>query len=255
MSDQAQQAAIGDDTIAASEAITLWGLFRERVRRSPDAIAYRDYDHAKASWRDHSWKMISERVEQFRAAFARVNLKPGDRVAILLPNGIDWACLDMAAHGLGLIVVGLYPHDTAASNAYILGHSDARLVILDSKARWASIWSFRSEFPSLEHVWVNDSERGPAAQLPGPAVRQFADVLAEISEPLPPLSAKANDIATLIYTSGTTGRPKGVMLSHFALLGMRKQSAAWYRRDGTIHSCQSCRCRTPSSEQSATTFP
>jgi long-chain acyl-CoA synthetase len=91
-------------------------------------------------------------------------------------------------------------------------------VILDSKARWASIWSFRSEFPSLEHVWVNDSERGPAAQLPGPAVRQFADVLAEISEPLPPLSAKANDIATLIYTSGTTGRPKGVMLSHFALL-------------------------------------
>ena len=48
-----QQAAHSDDMIAASQAITLWGLFRERVRRCPDAIAYRDYDHMKRVWRDH----------------------------------------------------------------------------------------------------------------------------------------------------------------------------------------------------------
>ena len=44
---------------------------------------------------------------------------------------------DMAAHASSLIVVGLYPHDSAASNAYILGHSGARLVLLDSEARSA----------------------------------------------------------------------------------------------------------------------
>jgi acyl-CoA synthetase (AMP-forming)/AMP-acid ligase II len=88
------------DTIAASQAATLWGLFRERVRRCPDAIAYRDYDHTKRIWRDHSWRKISERVDRFRAVLALANINPGDRVATLLPNGTDWACLDIAAHAL-----------------------------------------------------------------------------------------------------------------------------------------------------------
>jgi len=223
MSEQDQQAAIGSDPIAASEAVTLWGLFRERVRRNPTAVAYRDYDPAGACWREHSWQTIFKRVERFRAALSRENLKPGDRVAILLPNGIDWVCFDMAAHGLGLVVVGLYPHDNADSNAYIMGHSDARLAILDSTARWTSLWPLRSAFPLLECVWLNDSGRGPATELSGPpasgpAVRMVADVLAGNPAPPAPYPANAGDIATLIYTSGTTGRPKGVMLSHFAVL-------------------------------------
>jgi long-chain acyl-CoA synthetase len=213
----------GSDMIAVSDAVTLWGLLRERVRRSPAAIAYRDYDRARAAWRDHSWETIFKRVERFRAALAKESLKPGDRIAILLPNGIDWVCLDMAAHGAGLVVVGLYPYDSADSNAYILGHSDARLAILDSKARWDSIWPLRSMFPALERVWLGDIddkdiERGPANGPSGSPIREIADILADRSDPPAPHPVKPDEIATLIYTSGTTGRPKGVMLSHFALL-------------------------------------
>jgi long-chain acyl-CoA synthetase len=62
------------------------GAFRERVRRSPDAIAYRDYDRAEGGWRDHTWRTIFERVARFRAALARENITAGDCVAILLPN-------------------------------------------------------------------------------------------------------------------------------------------------------------------------
>ena len=148
----------GNTIIDAHQASTLWGLFRERVRRSPDAIAYRDYDSTDGGWRDHTWRMISERVERYRAALAQEDINASDHVAVLLPNGIDWVCLDVAAHGSGLVVVGLYPHDTAASNAYILGHSDARLVLLDTEARWKSLWPFRSHFPSLERVWVRDAQ-------------------------------------------------------------------------------------------------
>jgi len=221
MSRQAYPAAIGDEPIAASEAVTLWGLFCERVRRSPTAVAYRDYDFAGAAWREHSWEAMFARVERFRAALSRENLKPGDRVAILLPNGIDWVCFDLAAHGLGLVVVGLYPHDTADSNAYILGHCDARLMVLDTRARWASLRPFRVTLPRLESVWVTESARRPAIGLldpSGPAIREIADVLAEAGSPPAPHPAGASDLATLIYTSGTTGRPKGVMLSHFAVL-------------------------------------
>ena len=226
INERPQRSAVSGDVIDARQAATLWGLFCERVRRSPDDIAYQDYNRTEGVWRNHTWRMIAERVDRFRTALARENIAVGDRVAVLMPNGIDWVCLDLAAHGSGLVVVGLYPHDTAASNAYILGHSDARLVLLDSEARWKSLWPFHSEFPSLERVWIRDLGDGPARSATGPVVRELADVLANAADP--PLHHPANpsDLATLIYTSGTTGRPKGVMLSHFALLWNAQASAA-----------------------------
>ena len=227
ITEQPQRSVVADgDVVAARQAGTVWGLFCERVRRSPVSIAYRDYDPIAENWCDHSWNAIAARVDRFRAALAQEQLEAGDRVAILLPNGIDWVCLDMAAHASGLIVVGLYPHDTAASNAYILGHSEARLVLLDNEARRQSLWPLRSEFPSLERMWIRDVGAGPDTSTSGPVVRKLADALANVSEPPLPHPAAPSGLATLIYTSGTTGRPKGVMLSHFALLWNAQASAA-----------------------------
>src|SRR5512139_212885 len=178
----------------------------------------RDYDSAAGHWRDHSWATISCRVDHFRAALAREGMKPGERVAILLPNGTNWVCLDLAAHALGLAVIGLYPHETAATNAYILGHSGAQLVLLDSGARWTSLWPFRAEFPSLKCVRIGDGGDGVTERVTGPKLRKLTDILAGTAEPPAQHTALPGDVAALIYTSGTTGRPKGVMLSHFALL-------------------------------------
>ena len=211
--------------ITAEQAQTLWGLFRERVQRSPDAAAYRQYDRAQGRWVDHSWAMLGERVERFRAALAAENLKPGDRIAILLPNGIDWVCLDLAAHGSGLVVVGLYPHDSAASNAHILGHSGARLILLDTDARWKSLWPLHADFPALERVWICEAVAA-AAPADGPLMRGLGEALANAATPPAQYLATPSDVATLIYTSGTTGQPKGVMLSHRALLWNAQATAA-----------------------------
>jgi long-chain acyl-CoA synthetase len=204
--------------ITAAHAQTLWELFRERVRRNPDAAAYRHYDRAQRRWVDHTWKMIAEHVARIRAALAKENLKPGDRIAILLPNGIDWVCLDLAAHGSGLVVIGLYPHDTAASNAHILGHSGVRLVLLDTDARWKSLWPLHADFPTLERVWICEAPMPPAAPADGPVVRTLSEVLVNAPALLPEHQSAPSDVATLIYTSGTGGQQKGVMLSHRALL-------------------------------------
>lgn len=222
--DRVGQPAPDTDILSMPAAGTLWQFFRERVRRSPDAIAYRHYDKTEARWRDETWQAVAARVDRLRAALAHAGLKPGDRIAILLPNGIDWVGLDLAAHGSGLVVVGLYPHDTAAGNAYILGHADARLVLLDNEPRWQSLAPFRSEFPLLDHVWIRDGTG--SGSFADPAVRRLAEALADAGEPPSPHSAAPHDLATLVYTSGTTGRPKGVMLSHFALLWNAAGAAA-----------------------------
>jgi long-chain acyl-CoA synthetase len=225
MSELSGGLTVNAEMVGADQAGTLFGLFCERVRRSPADIAYRDYDPLSKTWRDHTWQAIAMRVHRFRAALARERLKFGDRVAVLLPNGTDWVCLDMAALASGLIVVGLYPHDNAASNAYILGHSGARLVLVDNAARWESLYPFRSEFASLECVWIRDAKTGSNPPNSDPTVRELADVLSIASEPKPPHPSAPSDLATLIYTSGTTGRPKGVMLSNLALLRNAEGSA------------------------------
>ncbi|MFI5012190.1 MAG: AMP-dependent synthetase/ligase, partial [Hyphomicrobiales bacterium] len=212
--------------IGCNEAGTLWGLFCKRVRQTPDSFACRDYNPVSDSWRNHTWRAIAARTDLFNAALVKQGLKPGDRAALLLPNGIDWVCFDMAAHALGLVVVALYQHDSPANNAYILGHSDARLVFLDTPARWQSLSAHCAAFPCLERVWVRDGAAEPDIVAAGPIVRHLTDVLAGENPapaviPVPPTA-----LATLIYTSGTTGRPKGVMLSHFALLWNAEASAA-----------------------------
>jgi long-chain acyl-CoA synthetase len=223
------------EIITAREAGTLWGLFRARVQRSPDAIAYRQFEGA-AGWRDYRWRVVAARAEQFRNALARADLNPGDHVAVLLPNGVDWVCLDLAAQAQGMPLVALYPHDTAASQAFILGHSDARLLLVDSDARWDALARFRSQFPLLRTAWVRDrTETGPTSA--GCRARSLDGALCEGASPSTPRDSRSahcaasgepgsGSPATVIYTSGSTGRPKGAVLSHAALLWNAAAAAA-----------------------------
>jgi len=90
-------ALVKGDFIGSAEAGTLWGLFCERVRRSPHAIAYREYDPDAGKWCEYTWRSIAARVDRLRSALARDGFRPGDHVAVLLPNGIDWVSFDLAA--------------------------------------------------------------------------------------------------------------------------------------------------------------
>ena len=149
---------------------------------------------------------------------AKEGLQPGDRVAVLLPNGTDWVCFDMAAHGQGLVVVALYPYDSATDHAYILAHSEAKLALVGSWARWEMLQGAPMQVPTLSRVWIRDAGSELGMQAKDTVAHHLADVLTEGSEISPVCGIAPTALATLIYTSGTTGRPKGVMLSHAALL-------------------------------------
>ena len=75
----------------------------------------------------------------WKLALARENFAPGDRVAILLHNSVEWVCFDQAALSLGLVVVPLYPSDTPGNIAYILADSGARLLLVGTRGRWETL--------------------------------------------------------------------------------------------------------------------
>lgn len=210
--------SLADNIIRAAEAGTLPGLFMERIRRSPQSIAYREYDRTSGVWHDHTWRTMGERAARFQAALGALDLAPGERVAILSPNGIDWVALDMAAQGLGLVVVPLYAHDSAANSAYILGHTGVRLALIDTAERWQELSAHASQFPALRHVWLGESAAPPSGGTAHPRISMMDAVVPRHAGPFEVTVADPKAIATIIYTSGTTGRPKGAQLSHFALL-------------------------------------
>ena len=205
------------DLIGAAQAGTIFGLLRERARRSPDRAAYTAYDPAEKRWITRSWRGALDRACSVASALACRNLGAGDRVAILLPNGFDWVAFDMAAHALGLVLTPLYLQDAAKNTAYMLDDSGARLLLIDSMARWRRLRPHLNG-GALDEVWVCKPGDNVESEEPGPRLLPLAQALTKTTDDWREAGRAPGDLATIIYTSGTTGLPKGVMLSHQAIL-------------------------------------
>jgi long-chain acyl-CoA synthetase len=144
----------------------------------------------------------------------REDLQAGDRVAVWLPNCVDWVSFDIASLGLGLIVVPLYAHDSISNIAGILSHCEASLLFLNTHAQWADLLPHLQDLPSLSSVWIRESNAHTVA---APAKR-LNEALRETASSAFQQNCSKDSLATIIYTSGTTDKPKGCMLTHFALL-------------------------------------
>ena len=204
------------DFITAAEAMTLPGLFAARVYRSPETIAYQQYDAQTDSWRDYRWRDIQTLVARWRAALAKENLQPGDRVATLIGNGVNWVCFEQAAQSLGLVVVALYTTDTPTNLGYILADAGVRILLLEESAQWQSLADKHEDLHTLQRVWCIQKRQTATEQ--EQRLTYIEDLLPFEGPGYENVVTEPAALATIIYTSGTTGRPKGVMLSHHNIL-------------------------------------
>ncbi|WP_332812988.1 AMP-dependent synthetase/ligase [Ramlibacter sp.] len=205
---------------------TLAGLLAWRVAQTPEAEAYRQYDEARAAWAGTSWREFGERVQRFARALAALGLQRGDRVAILLPNSVDAVGVDQAVLALGCVPVPLHVTDNPGSIAYILGDSEASVLMADSLSHWQAIAQTEMVPAALRHVVVRQGE--PGAIGGPPTVVSLRDWLAQgdAAPAASPAQVQEDDLAGLVYTSGTTGKPKGVMLTHANILSNVKAGLA-----------------------------
>lgn len=195
------------------EVQTLPALFAWRVEKTPHREAYRQFDDIARRWIGYSWREIDERLEAWRLALDAEQLKPGDRVAILVRNGIDHVSMDQAALSRGLVPVPLHAIDNPESIVYIVQDSGTALLFIDLTERWHRLASSAGGLGGLKRIVCLKAEAGSSDG----RVLALDQWLAKDQNRVAnkgSLDVKPADLAAIVYTSGTTGRPKEVMLSH-----------------------------------------
>jgi len=168
---------------------------REFSRATPSRVAVVDGD------RRLTFAALDERSNRLATALLQRGLRPGQPVAVLSGNRLEYFEIATALAKAGLPMVPLNSRNSTKDNEFIVGHSGARTLLLDP-ALAASTETFL------------DGLEGVLSFGGGEAGEDYEKVLAE-SEPRDPrVAVREEDAFCITYTSGTTGRPKGVILTH-----------------------------------------
>ena len=197
---------------------SLCGLFRARVAASPDQVAYRQFDEARDAWESFTWAQVAAEVARWQAALVKEGLIPGDRVAVMLKNSVEWVIFDQAALALGLVTVPLYLDDRPENAAYILNNSGAKLLLIEGKFQHKKLAEITGSAITLQHIVSLVAPENGLMNWSTRFVVASDWLAAAVNTSVPERHLSLDLLASIVYTSGTTGRPKGVMLTHENIL-------------------------------------
>ena len=195
----------------------IYALFRERTRQYRGKNVF--YVRRDGAWVGITWDEFEREAHEFASALLAMELTPGASVCVLMGNVPEWPVCDIGTIIAGGCGVGLYPTNSAEQCEYIINHSDAEVVVVDTAAQLEKVLSVRERLPKVKAIVAMDESAASASEgvLSYEAFLKFG---AEKREEVQSLmleraeGARADETAVMVYTSGTTGTPKGACLSH-----------------------------------------
>lgn len=168
---------------------------------------------------DYSYQQLADAANRLADALVARGLRRGDRVAVFMSN--TWPCIVSIYAVLlaGGVFVVINPQTRADKLAYIIGDSEARLLLTDYN--FFSVYSsvVRDNATLAGIIACGECAESHIAGLPHETFNQVIATSTPLRSPVPVIP---NDLAALIYTSGSTGEPKGVMQTHQSMV-----FAAW----------------------------
>ncbi|MFZ1372497.1 MAG: long-chain fatty acid--CoA ligase, partial [Nostocoides sp.] len=203
--------------VLENQAQSLGHLFRDRVNKTPDAIAYwypEGEGYAKVTWRQ-----AADRVYALAAGLVALGVGEEDRVAIAAGTSYDWVLADLANMCSGAATTTIYPTTIADDVAFIISDSGSKVIFAENAEQLEKLRSIRDVIPEVSKVVLFEGDGD------GDWVMSMEDLeilgRQQLERDPETVSVRIENItpdrlATIIYTSGTTGRPKGVRLLHRA---------------------------------------
>ena len=193
-------------------------LFFERADHYGDAPFL--WSKQEDTWQPLSWTDVAEQASRLSRGLRALGIRRGDRVGLVAENRPEWMIADLAIMAAGAVTVPAYTTNTVKDHAHILSDSGAKTVIVSTakladRVLPAAIQCACDRVISMEPV-ADEPEQGVQVvgwtDLMARGAAMENDVLAEAGK------AKREDTCCIIYTSGTGGEPRGVMLSHGAMI-------------------------------------
>lgn len=173
------------------------------------------------AWHSITWADARDRALALAAGLTDLGLAAGDRVMLVSENRPEWAIGDLGIMLAGGITVPAYVTNTAADHLHILTDSGARIVLVSTAALAERVLeaATRTAHPPIV-VCLDMPDRRQAHQV---TVLNWAEIAHADLDRFDRIrrqvdNLRRDDVACLIYTSGTGGAPRGVMLSHGALI-------------------------------------
>ena len=168
-----------------------------------------------------SWKEVRINVERFSTALRNLGILEGDRVVIVSENRPEWQIADLSIMAIGAISVPAYTTSTTNDYEYIIKHSGARCIIVSNHDLANKVLpAVLNSHMCQTVIKINDDNKNydvPITVLSwNSLINENNNSVLQLTESIK--NHKRTDTACIIYTSGTGGNPKGVMLSHGAML-------------------------------------
>lgn len=192
---------------------------RETAERYPDLVAMREKNFG--IWEEITYQQYWEQAQWIGCALNYFGVETQDSVAIHSENRPEWFISDVAIQAIGAVSVGLYPTNPPSEVAYLIGHSESKILFAEDQEQVDKALEVIDELPELKKI-IYFEPRG-LTNYDSPLLmtwEEFLQVGKEEFEKEPSLVTdkldliEPEDIAIMVYTSGTTGPPKGSMITH-----------------------------------------
>ncbi|MSR13948.1 MAG: cyclohexanecarboxylate-CoA ligase [Gammaproteobacteria bacterium] len=196
-------------------------LLDEAAVVAPAVTAVVDHNSMTGISTRLSYRELQNTSIRIACAFIELGIKPGDVIAVQLPNWWHYAAVYTACVRIGAVINPLMPIFRERELSFMLGLTEARVLIVPREFRGFDYPRMASqlqhELPSLKHVFViggDDPKSAFEARLLDPMWETHVNHVAAFRARRP----DPNDVTEIMYTSGTTGEPKGVMHTANTLL-------------------------------------
>jgi 4-hydroxybenzoate-CoA ligase len=181
---------------------------------------------------------LQARSIRFANALRQLGLRRENRVALLLPDTVDYPVAFWGTVRAGNVAIPLNTFLYTSQYVYILADSRASALVATVPLAQA-IWPAIDRLPYLETIILVGASDDEKMSLPGRQVHLFEDVIAAASDEPFTADTVSDEVAFWLYTSGSTGDPKGVKHVHSNLMATAKlfgQGVLGIREDDVVHS-------------------